>query len=126
MVLEAQDNSKNNQKWDGTRAGVKDDEGKPQPFKGFINYFPRAILAISQISVFGAKKYSWGGFASVENGEDRYEEAQFRHLLQRCIEGKESLDEESEYLHLLHEAWCSIAKVEMYLREQEKNEKFRN
>ena len=116
--MEALDNSKDT-KWNGTRDGVKDDEGKAQPYKGFIKYFPRAILAISEVSVFGAKKYSWGGFLELPKGNDRYEEAQFRHKLAQCIEGDDSVDEESELLHMMHEAWCAMAKVEMYLKDKE-------
>lgn len=109
--------------WNGTRAGVKDDADKPQPYKGFIKYFPRTILAISEVSVFGSKKYAWGGFSNVENGNDRYEEAQFRHKLAQCIEGDDSVDPESELLHMMHEAWCAMAKVEMYLKDKETNNK---
>jgi hypothetical protein len=121
--LEVQERSMSKELWDGTRAGVKDDQGKPQPFKGFINYFPRTILAVSEVSVFGSKKYSWGGFNSIENGNDRYQEGQWRHLLKQCIDGQESLDDESKLLHMMHEAWCAMAKVEMYLIDKEKQSK---
>ena len=117
--MAAQENKSIKVDWNGTREGVKDDKGKAQPFKGFINYFPRTILAISEVSVFGSKKYAWDGFSNVENGNDRYEEAQFRHKLVQCIEGKESKDEESRLLHMMHEAWCAMAKVEMYLKDKE-------
>ena len=127
MVLEAPETKTQqafeNAEWNGTRKGVKDDKDKAQPYKGFIKYFPRTILAISTISVFGSKKYAWGGFSEVENGNDRYEEAQFRHKLTQCIEGDDSLDSESDLPHMLHEAWCAMAKVEMYLKEKEKKRK---
>ncbi len=106
--------------WDGSRGGVKDDAGKLQPVKGVLDYFPRAIEAIAELSAFGAIKYSWGGFAEVENGPDRYTEAAFRHRLAIC-KGEE-LDPESGLPHEVHEVWSKLAALEMRLREEEQEQ----
>lgn len=100
----------------GTGA-VKYDAGKPSVFQGVINYFPRALWGVAEISTFGAQKYAWKGWQDVVDGYNRYRDAQFRHALLQAM-GQE-LDDDSKLMHLKHEAWGALAALELYLRDQE-------
>jgi hypothetical protein len=100
----------------GTGA-IKYDGGKPCTFRGVVQYFPRAIDAVAQISTFGAKKYAWAGWENVPDGIARYSDAMVRHLFK---EGAgEVLDPDSGLLHAAHTAWGALARLELMLREKE-------
>ena len=94
--------------------GLKFDSEKPKIKKGFLEYFPRAIIEIAKLSEFGAEKYDWGNWQYVENGVERYGEAEIRHILDSIIEGE--VDLESELLHATHKAWNALAELELILR----------
>ena len=96
---------------------AKYDGGKPSVWRGVINYFPRALWAVAEVSTFGSNKYAWNGWEGVEDGFNRYKDAQFRHILLHAI-GEEK-DDDSRLMHLKHEAWGALATLELYLREQE-------
>lgn len=99
---------------------VKYDGGKPCSFRGAIQYFPRAITAVAEISTFGASKYAWNGWESVPDGIARYSDAMVRHLLK---EGAgEVLDNDSGLKHAAHAAWGALARLELMLREEENND----
>lgn len=98
----------------GTGA-IKYDAGKPAVWQGLINYFPRALWKVSEISTFGAQKYAWNGWEDVQNGFNRYRDAQFRHALKEAM--GETIDPDSQLEHLAHEAWGALASLELYLRE---------
>lgn len=99
----------------GTGA-VKFDKGKPAVWRGLINYFPRALWGVAEISTFGAQKYAWDGWADVADGFERYKDAEFRHALLHAM--NEENDSDSHLLHLKHEAWGALATLELYLREK--------
>lgn len=99
----------------GTGA-IKYDGGKPAVWQGVINYFPRALWGVAEISTFGAEKYAWNGWEDVENGYARYQDAKFRHALKTAM--GEQNDKDSKLLHLKHEAWGALAALELYLREE--------
>lgn len=101
----------------GTGA-VKFDKGKPAVWRGVINYFPRALWGVAEISTFGANKYAWNGWEAVEDGYARYQDGKFRHALLNSM-GQE-FDDDSKLLHLKHEAWGALAALELYLREKER------
>lgn len=96
--------------------GSKLDAGKAPVLRGALEYFPRAILAVAEISAFGAEKYTWRGWESVPNGVDRYGDALGRHLLKERIEGLN--DSESGMRHAAHAAWCALARLELMLRDE--------
>lgn len=99
-------------------ASVKLDTGKEPIFRGFVQYFPRAIKAVAGVSAYGAEKYkTYGGFHSIEDGLARYSDAHVRHMVNAEIDGE--LDPESGLLHAAHEAWNAMAKLEIMLREKE-------
>ena len=109
----------------GTGA-IKYDGGKPALWRGVINYFPRALWAVGEVSTFGAQKYAWNGWEDVEQGLERYKDAQVRHLVLQAM--GEEVDPDSHLNHLAHEAWGALATLELYLREKkrEQNESTKN
>jgi hypothetical protein len=103
----------------GTGA-IKYDGGKPALWRGVFDYFPRAIQAIGDISTFGARKYAWAGWESVEDGFARYSDAMVRHLTK---EGAGELyDPDSGLLHAAHTAWGAMARLELLMREMEQKD----
>lgn len=98
---------------------IKYDGGKPCVWRGVINYFPRALWGVAEISTFGANKYAWAGWEDLEDGFARYQDAKCRHQLKAAM--GELDDPDSKYLHLKHEAWGALAALELFLREREKN-----
>lgn len=98
--------------------GAKLDAGKSPVLQGFMNYFPLAISAVSDVSGFGARKYTWGGWRSVEDGENRYGDALMRHII---YESHGPLDKDSGLLHAAHAAWNAMARLELMLRKEMEN-----
>lgn len=92
--------------------GAKLDHGKPRA--GLVlRDFGRALIAVSEIGTFGAKKYSEHGWLEVPNGQERYTDAMLRHVL-----APDEHDDESGMLHMAHAAWCALAALELKLRSQ--------
>jgi hypothetical protein len=104
--------------------GAKLDAGKPPIFQGVLDYFPRAIEAVSMVSQAGADKYAWKGWESVPDGYNRYMNALGRHLTKRAKEGPWDSDFLKVDKYILHDAqvaWNALAALELYLRELENN-----
>lgn len=99
------------------RGAIKYDGGKPSVYRGVVDYFPRAVMAVAAISTFGANKYAWKGWEGVEDGIARYSDAMMRHLLQEAT--GEELDPDSGMMHAAHAAWGALARLELILREQQ-------
>lgn len=99
--------------------GKKYDQGKAPIARGVLQYFPRAIEAIAQVSAFGAAKYAWDDWEKVPAGVQRYTDGLMRHLLEDFKVGEPTVDAESGYLHAVHHAWGALARLELILREQE-------
>lgn len=95
--------------------GAKLDAGKSPVAQGGLHYFPRAISAIAQLSAIGAKKYSWKGWESVPDGENRYGNALVRHEL-RLGEGLDTVDSDTGVLEATAVAWNACARLELILR----------
>ena len=95
-------------------AGAKLDAGKSPVRRGLLEYFPRACLAVAEISQFGASKYTWKGWETVPDGIDRYGDAEVRHICNAAIEGPITAD--SKMQHAAHEAWNALARRELILR----------
>lgn len=94
--------------------GAKLDAGKPEV--GLITSgMPRALLAVAQVGTFGAIKYTREGWLHVRDGQRRYTDAMLRHHL---VE-HEVLDHDSGLLHMAQVAWNALARLELFLREQE-------
>lgn len=99
-----------------SKGAIKYDGGKPALYRGLIDYFPRAITAVAEISTFGASKYAWKGWEGVEDGVARYSDAMVRHLAKEA-QG-EVLDADSGLRHAAHAAWGALARLELMLREE--------
>ena len=97
--------------------GAKLDSGKPAVFQGLFDYFPRACLAVAEVSTVGAKKYAWKGWEQVPDGVARYGDALGRHILKESIEGP--VDRDTGCLHAAQAAWNCMARLELILRERE-------
>ncbi len=96
------------------KPGVKDDEGKVEPSFVF-EYFSKALEAVARVSMFGARKYTRGGWRTVPNGIQRYTDAMDRHRLR---EGYELYDfSDSDLLHAAQVAWNALARLELMLQE---------
>lgn len=93
--------------------GAKLDAGKTMA--SLLGDFSLALLAVAEVSTFGANKYSRGGWQFVPDGLIRYQDAKWRHLLKGCVE---ETDADSGLLHAAHEAWNALAVLELKLRAQ--------
>ena len=97
-------------------AGKKEDAGKGRHAL-VLGDFKRALNEVVKVGTEGAKKYEDSNWLLVENGIERYTDAQYRHLL----EGKGINKEDFGLLHAAHTAWNALAALELILREMEKN-----
>lgn len=95
------------------RAGKKLDQGKIDPT--FVTqYFPRALLAVSAVAGYGARKYTRDGWRTVPGALARYSAAMMRHHLLKDIEGP--YDEgDSGLAHLAQRCWNDLAELELAL-----------
>ena len=95
--------------------GAKLDAGKVAVTRGCLHYFPRALKAVAELSVYGAKKYSWKGWKSVPDGINRYADALGRHEL--AIEGDYTRrDIDTGVLEATAVTWNALARLELILR----------
>ncbi len=95
--------------------GAKLDAGKAPMLRGLLRYFPRALSMVAQVSQYGSRKYSWGGWKTVEDGITRYGDALVRHLLEV------GADKDSGLPHAAHAAWNALAHLELLLKEAEED-----
>lgn len=97
--------------------GVKVDSGKPPLTMGVLNYFPTALLAVAEVSAYGAKKYNRSlaekNWLKVPDGHARYSDALGRHLTYEATDPK---DAESGLYHDQMAAWNALARLELRLR----------
>jgi hypothetical protein len=104
---------------DAHAPGAKLDAGKNR-LGLVLGGFTRALQEVGKVGTFGAAKYTDNGWVSVPNGQTRYTDAMFRHLLKEA-EG-EANDPDSKLKHAAHVAWNALARLELTLIE-EANEK---
>lgn len=102
------------------QSGAKLDAGKSPVVRGAIQYFPRALLEVADVSAKGASKYSWKGWIDVEDGISRYTDALGRHLVQEALEEFDS--DLPEVLHAAQVAWNALARLELILIEKEESQ----
>jgi hypothetical protein len=93
--------------------GSKLDAGKIEFFNHLLTYFPTALRAVTEVSAYGAQKYTRMGWASVPDGVHRYTEALCRHLMAEA-EGEER--DESGLYHDAQVAWNALARLELKIR----------
>ena len=100
--------------------GKKADAGKLLPWL-FFSGFAHALEKVAEVTTLGARKYTPNGWASVENGPERYMEAALRHLI--YLGQGEKLDSGPGGIGTLHKAqiiWNLLASLELELREEKK------
>lgn len=93
--------------------GAKLDAGKVMG--GLLDDFSLALIAVAEVGSFGANKYTRGGWQTVPDGQQRYRDAMWRHLLKERHEG---VDVDSGLTHIAHRAWNVLAELELMLRKQ--------
>lgn len=98
----------------------KQNKGKPPVYQGCLAYFPRALLAVAEVSEFGRQKYGadWTtkGWLDVSRGD--LMDADARHMLKEVIEGPVN-HEDGSLLHAAQHAWEALAALEVMLVERE-------
>lgn len=97
-------------------AGAKLDAGKIDVTRGCLHYFPRALVAVAELSQVGAKKYSWKGWEKVADGVHRYGAALGRHEL-KIEDDFQRRDPDTGVLEATAVAWNALARLELILRE---------
>lgn len=97
--------------------GAKLDAGKNR-LSLVIHGFARALLAVGEVATEGARKYCDDGWRAVPDGLRRYTDAQLRHHL--AAAAGEATDPGTGLLHLAHEAWNCLARLELVLANQDR------
>lgn len=101
----------------GGNVGVKFDGGKSEVAQGVLEYFPRAMLEVANVSSYGARKYDWNGWQTVPDGYNRYSNAHGRHELLKGVEGDYDTGEGgSGLIHDAQVAWNALARLEIGLK----------
>lgn len=94
------------------KEGVKFDAGKIDP-TFVVEYFGDALLAVAAVSGYGERKYSRGGWRTVDNGVQRYTAAMLRHYF---AERRSAYDEgDSGLAHAAQVAWNALARLQFQL-----------
>lgn len=75
---------------------------------------PKALMAISDVLTYGAKKYDDHNWQVVPNGPQRYKAAMMRHILAHA--SGEPVDSETGISHLAHAACCVMFMLELELK----------
>ncbi|AFY63145.1 hypothetical protein GAP227_27 [Cronobacter phage vB_CskP_GAP227] len=95
--------------------GLKFDGDKPR-MDLLLDGCPLALLRISDVLTFGAKKYEAHSWHTVAEGKTRYKAALLRHLTAHA-QGEVN-DPESGLPHLAHAACCSLFILELEQRDK--------
>jgi len=93
--------------------GAKLDKGKVRV--SLLEDFSLALLAVAEVLDYGATHYSPGGWQEVDNGEQRYKDAAWRHLLKSR---HEEFDSDSGLPHQAQALWNWLASYELKLRKE--------
>jgi hypothetical protein len=95
---------------------TKYDQGKPRAGL-MVEGFSDALLAVADVTTFGAIKYAPRGWLHVPDALDRYTDALYRHLL--AYSRGEWVDPDSGLPHLAHAAWNALAVLQLELNSLE-------
>jgi len=101
--------------------GAKLDHGKVDVYRHFIAMFPHAMECVSAVSEYGERKYSYMGWAQVNEGQRRYTAALSRHLMDEAKGEVYDIDPEkgSDLPHAAQAAWNAMARLELMIREDD-------
>ena len=95
--------------------GLKYDGGKPR-WSLLMRGCANALQAVVRVLTFGAQKYADDSWQGVQNGQQRYRDALYRHM--NAIERGELVDDESGESH-----WAHVATNALFLYELHKDPK---
>lgn len=101
--------------------GAKADNNKLLPWL-FISGFGNALSAVAEVTTLGARKYTPNGWATVENGSERYMEAFARHMM--YLAKGEMFDTGPGGIgtyHISQAIWNLLAAFELQLRAEKEN-----
>lgn len=110
-VLEARDKEQDPSGKSPHQPGAKLDAGKPLAGE-VLSGFAAALEAVIEVGTHGARKYTLGGWRSVDDAERRYTSAMLRHWL---AEHHETRDAKSGLTHAAHVAWNALARLHFVL-----------
>lgn len=96
-------------------SGLKYDGGKPR-WSLLMRGCADALQAVVRVLTFGAQKYADDSWQGVQNGQQRYRDALYRHM--NAIERGELVDDESGESH-----WAHVATNALFLYELHKDQK---
>lgn len=96
-------------------ADTKLDANKPDT--SLLLMFGRALLAVAEVGTRGLAKHTRGGWQTRHDGRTRYTAAMLRHLLK---ESYEDFDGEDGVLHSAAVAYNALVRLELQLRETER------
>jgi hypothetical protein len=100
--------------------GVKHDNDKPM-----MSLLPfDALVEVSKVLTFGAKKYAPDNWKIVPNYKERYESALLRHF--SAYKSGELKDNESDCSHLAHLVCCGLFLLYKELEESEGKDDVKN
>lgn len=120
MLSQLEAYEKENPLYAGTKTavgtGMKFDGDKPR-MDLLLDGCPNALLRVSDVLTFGAKKYAAHSWHTVAEGKSRYKAALLRHLTAHA-QGEVN-DPESGMPHLAHAACCSLFILELEQRDSE-------
>lgn len=91
--------------------GLKHDGGKPR-WSLLMRGCADALQAVVRVLTFGAQKYADDSWQGVQNGQQRYRDALYRHL--NAIERGELVDDESGESHWAHVATNALFLYELH------------
>lgn len=91
--------------------GLKHDGGKPR-WSLLMRGCADALQAVVRVLTFGAQKYADDSWQDVQNGQQRYRDALYRHL--NAIERGELADDESGESHWAHVATNALFLYELH------------
>lgn len=92
--------------------GAKFDKGKIRV--SLLKRFGLALLAVADLATGGAEKYTDHGWADVDKGVERYDDALFGHYLREMFEG---CDPDMKVKHEVQTAWNALAKLQLMIEE---------
>lgn len=98
-----------------SQSGLKYDSGKPR-WSLLMRGCANALQAVVRVLTFGAQKYADDSWQGVQNGQQRYRDALYRHM--NAIERGELVDDESGESH-----WAHVATNALFLYELHKDQK---
>lgn len=103
-------------------AGAKLDDGKLPLAIVVQRQFPNALKGVAECSLYGNNKYKetdkdWCNLHRVDNSVERYSNAMMRHFLDAGT-NMESMDKETNILHVKHMVWNALALLEILERKQ--------